>query len=57
MDLLKFISTQISYILDRAIWQEELIAKEQRYRSLVENSSEIIGIFNMDGVSFIFVAL
>ena len=50
VDLLKFISTQISYILDRAIWQEELIAKEQRYRSLVENSSEIIGIFNMDGV-------
>ncbi|MBL4594295.1 MAG: PAS domain S-box protein [Flavobacteriales bacterium] len=50
IELLKFISTQVAYVVERTQWQESLIKKEEHYRSLVENSSEIIGIINGGGI-------
>ncbi len=49
IELLKFISIQVAYVIERTQWQEALIKKENHYRSLVENSSEIIGIINEEG--------
>jgi PAS domain S-box-containing protein len=48
-ELLRFISSQIAVIIDRQVWQEKLIKNEEYYRTLVENSSEIICIINEFG--------
>ena len=50
IDLFQFVSTQVAYVLERTIWQETLIKKEEHYRSLIENSSEIFGIINTVGI-------
>lgn len=50
IELLRFISSQIAVIVDRQMWQHKLIENEKYYRSLVENSSEIICILNHDGM-------
>ncbi|MGB0882663.1 MAG: PAS domain S-box protein, partial [Vicingaceae bacterium] len=50
VDLFHFIGTQVAYIIERTLWQEELIKKEEHYRSLIENSSEIFGVVNRFGV-------
>jgi two-component system, NarL family, sensor histidine kinase NreB len=52
VELLTFIATQIGYILERSLWQESLLKKEKHYRSLVENSSEIVGVINTTGVLY-----
>ena len=50
IDLFHFVATQVSYIVERTLWQETLIKKEEHYRSLIENSSEIFGIVNEHGI-------
>jgi len=50
VDLFHFVATQVSYIIERTLWQETLIKKEEHYRSLIENSSEIFGIVNELGI-------
>ena len=50
VDLLTFIASQFAYIIERTQWQEAIVKKEEHYRSLVENSSEIIGIINDEGL-------
>lgn len=50
VELLKFIANQIGVIIDRKQWQEKLVHSEEYYRSLVENSSEIIGVINEEGI-------
>lgn len=50
IDLFHFVATQVSYIIERTLWQEALIKKEEHYRSLIENSSEIFGIVNEEGI-------
>ncbi|MCB9360799.1 MAG: PAS domain S-box protein [Flavobacteriales bacterium] len=48
--MFRFIASQIAVIVDRQIWQDKLIKNEDYYRTLVENSSEIICIINEFGV-------
>ena len=50
VELLKFIASQIAVIIDRKLWQDKLIKNEEYFRALVENSSEIIGVINKNGV-------
>lgn len=50
VELFQFVATQVSYIIERTLWQEALIKKEEHYRSLIENSSEIFGIVNEKGI-------
>jgi PAS domain S-box-containing protein len=49
LELLNFIASQIAVIIDRKLWQDKLIKNEEYFRSLVENSSEIIGIISKEG--------
>jgi PAS domain S-box-containing protein len=49
IELLKFIASQIAVIVDRKLWQDKLIQNEKYFKSLNENSSEIIGIINRKG--------
>ncbi len=50
IELLKFVAAQIATTIDRKLWQDKLIVNEEYFRSLNENSSEIIGIINEDGI-------
>ena len=50
VELFQFIATQVSYIIERTLWQEALIKKEEHYRSLIENSSEVFGLVNEKGI-------
>jgi len=50
IDLFQFIVTQVSYVVERTLWQDILIKKEEHYRSLIENSSEIFGIVSERGI-------
>lgn len=48
--LFKFIAIQLSAIIDRKKWQVKLVKSEAYFRSLVENSSEIISVITTTGV-------
>ena len=48
-ELLRFIASQIAVVIDRKNWQDQLVKNEEYYRSLVENSSEIICILDQQG--------
>lgn len=50
VELFQFLSTQIAYVIEKSKWEETLIKQEEHYRSLVENSSEIIGVINENGI-------
>lgn len=50
LELLEFVSTQLSTIVEREQWQKSLIEKEKYFRTLVESSHEIIGIVDINGV-------
>lgn len=50
IDLLEFLTTQLSNILERDKWHKSLIAKEKYFRELVEKSNEVTGIINDDGI-------
>ena len=50
INLLEFIATQLSNVIERDQWQKNLIAKEKYFRSLVESSLEVILITNDSGV-------
>jgi PAS domain S-box-containing protein len=50
IDLFQFIVTQVSYVVERTLWQDILIKKEEHYRLLIENSSEIFGIVSERGI-------
>lgn len=49
INLLEFISTQLSNVIERDQWQKNLIAKENYFRSLVESSLEVILITDNKG--------
>ncbi|MCB9174132.1 MAG: PAS domain S-box protein [Flavobacteriales bacterium] len=48
IDLLDFIATQLSSIIEKEQWQSSLIEKEKYFRSLVESSLEVTGIVGDD---------
>lgn len=48
IDLLDFVSTQLSNIIEKDQWQTSLIEKEKYFRSLVESSLEVTGIVGDD---------
>ncbi len=50
LELLEFVSTQLSTIVERDKWQKSLIEKEKYFRTLVESSHEVIGIVDVNGV-------
>lgn len=50
LELLEFVSTQLSTIVEREQWQKSLIEKEKYFRTLVESSHEVIGIVDVNGV-------
>jgi PAS domain S-box-containing protein len=50
IDLFQFVVTQVSYVVERTLWQDVLIKKEEHYRSLIENSSEIFGTVSERGI-------
>ncbi|MGE0562290.1 MAG: PAS domain S-box protein, partial [Flavobacteriales bacterium] len=47
--LLDFIATQLSSIIEKDEWQNNLIKKERYFRSLVESSLEVTGILDVEG--------
>jgi len=50
INLIEFISTQLSNVIERNQWQKNLVVKEKYFRSLVESSLEVILITNDKGV-------
>lgn len=50
IELLEFVSTQLSTIVEREQWQKNLIEKEKYFRTLVESSHEVIGIVDVNGL-------
>lgn len=50
LELLEFVSTQLSTIVEREQWQKSLIEKEKYFRTLVESSHEVIGIVDVNGI-------
>ena len=49
IDLLDFVATQLSNIIEKSQWQKSLIDKEKYFRSLVESSLEVTGIVDENG--------
>lgn len=50
LELLEFVSTQLSTIVEREQWQKSLVEKEKYFRTLVESSHEVIGIVDVNGI-------
>lgn len=50
IELFDFIANQLSVLLERELWQQNIVDKEKYFRELVEKSNEVTGIVNADGV-------
>lgn len=50
IELLEFVATQLSNIVERERWQKSLIEKEKYFRTLVESSHEVKGIIDKKGI-------
>ena len=50
IELLEFVATQLSNIVEREKWQKSLIDKEKYFRTLVESSHEVKGIIDKKGI-------
>lgn len=50
IELLDYVSTQLSYIIERDLWQKNLIEREKYYHELVECSHEVTGIVDGNGI-------